>query len=102
MSCDQIDHRNDLFVNGFGLIMSILGTKYVWWLDPFGGLSIGCLILFSWVSTAFDHVWLLVGRSAPREFLNKCIYMAVVHDDRIRKVDTVSSGTYSDPVPKGY
>jgi len=74
--------------------MSILGTKFLWWLDPFGGLSIGLLILFSWVSTAFDHVWLLVGKGAPKEFVNKCIYMTMVHDDRIRKVDTVSSIGY--------
>ena len=74
--------------------MSILGTRFLWWLDPFGGLSIGLLILFSWVSTAFDHVWLLVGKGAPKEFVNKCIYMTMVHDDRIRKVDTVSNLGY--------
>ncbi|KAE9977661.1 hypothetical protein EG328_001876 [Venturia inaequalis] len=54
-----IDHRNDIVVNLFGLIMSIVGTRLVWWLDPFGAICIGLLIMFSWVSTAFEHVWLL-------------------------------------------
>ncbi|KAF2430797.1 hypothetical protein EJ08DRAFT_633235 [Tothia fuscella] len=83
-----IDHRNDIVVNTFGLIMSIVGTRLVWWLDPFGAICIGLLILFSWVSTAFDQVWLLVGKGAPREFISKVIYLSITHDEQIRKVDT--------------
>jgi divalent metal cation (Fe/Co/Zn/Cd) transporter len=88
----MIDHRNDIVVNSFGLIMSIIGTKFnsVWFLDPTGAICIACLILFSWASTAFEHMWLLVGKSAPQEFLNKLVYVAVTHDARIRKIETVS------------
>lgn len=82
------DHRNDLIVNIFGLVMSIVGDKFVWYLDPLGAILIGCLILLSWVSTAFEHVWLLVGRGAPKEFISKLVYMCVTHDERILKVDT--------------
>jgi cation diffusion facilitator family transporter len=88
-----IDHRNDLAVNIFGLVMSVVGNRFVWYLDPIGATCIALLILFSWASTAFDNVWLLVGKSAPREFLNKCIYVALTHDSRIEKVDTVSSSS---------
>ncbi|KAJ5762202.1 uncharacterized protein N7511_005584, partial [Penicillium nucicola] len=83
-----IDHRNDLAVNGFGLIMSIVGDRFVWYLDPVGACCIALLILFSWTSTAFENVWLIVGKCAPREFVNKCIYVALTHDQRIQKVDT--------------
>ncbi|KAF2840296.1 hypothetical protein M501DRAFT_1023575 [Patellaria atrata CBS 101060] len=83
-----IDHRNDLAVNIFGLIMSIVGDRFVWWLDPLGAICIGLLILFSWASTAFEHVWLLVGKGAPREFISKLIYLVVTHDPQIMKVDT--------------
>ncbi|PGG99484.1 hypothetical protein GX51_06304 [Blastomyces parvus] len=83
-----IDHRNDLAVNIFGLIMSIVGDKFVWYLDPIGAICIALLILFSWVATAFDNVWLLVGKTAPRDFINKCIYVGLTHDWRIQKVDT--------------
>lgn len=83
-----IDHRNDIAVNTFGLIMAVVGEKFVWYLDPIGAILIALLILFSWVSNAFDQVWLLVGKSAPREFLSKLIYMAMTHDEQILKVDT--------------
>ncbi|GJC87528.1 metal tolerance protein 7 [Colletotrichum liriopes] len=83
-----IDHRNDIFVNSFGLVMSVVGDRFVWYLDPIGAICIALLILFSWVSNAFDQVWLLVGKSAPRDFVSKLIYMAMTHDTRILKVDT--------------
>ncbi|KAK0615387.1 Metal tolerance protein 9 [Lasiodiplodia hormozganensis] len=83
-----IDHRNDLVVNVFGLAMSIVGERLVWYLDPVGAMCIGLLILFSWVSQAFDQVWLLVGKAASREFINKVIYVTMTHDPRISKVDT--------------
>ncbi|KAF6813848.1 cation efflux family protein [Colletotrichum sojae] len=83
-----IDHRNDIAVNSFGLIMSVVGDRFVWYLDPIGAICIALLILFSWVTNAFEQVWLLVGKSAPRDFLSKLVYMAMTHDTRILKVDT--------------
>ena len=83
-----LDHRNDIAINSFGLIMSIVGTRLVWYLDPLGAILIALLILCSWTSTAFEQVWLLVGKSAPREFISKVLYVAVTHDDRIRSIDT--------------
>lgn len=85
-----IDHRNDIVVNAFGLAMSIIGSRIVWYVDPIGAILIGLLILVSWAANAFDHVWLLVGKSAPKDFISKLIYLTVTHDTRIRKVDTVS------------
>lgn len=72
--------------------MSIVGTKFrkVWFLDPTGAICIALLILFSWASTAFEHMWYLVGKSAPQDFLNKMVYVSVTHDPRIKKIDTVS------------
>lgn len=93
-----IDHRNDLAVNVFGLIMSIVGDRFVWYLDAVGAICIALLILFSWVSTAFENVWLLVGKAAPQEFVNKCIYVSLTHDARIQKVDTVSSSPLPSPI----
>ncbi|ETS78356.1 hypothetical protein PFICI_10418 [Pestalotiopsis fici W106-1] len=83
-----IDHRNDIVVNIFGLVMSVVGSRFVWYLDPIGAICIGLLILVSWVSNAFEQVWLLVGKSAPREFLSKLVYMSMTHDTHIKKVDT--------------
>ncbi|KAI3321367.1 cation efflux family-domain-containing protein [Xylariaceae sp. AK1471] len=83
-----IDHRNDIIVNAFGLTLSIIGSRVAWFVDPLGGILIALLILFSWVSNAFEQVWLLVGKSAPRGFISKLIYLALTHDSRILKVDT--------------
>lgn len=69
--------------------MSIVGTHVVWWVDPSGAIAIAALILYSWVSTAFEHVPMLVGESAPTDFINKCVYLALTHDARISKIDTV-------------
>lgn len=87
----MIDHRNDIAVNLFGLIMSIVSTRYenVWFLDPTGAIAIALLILYSWASTAFEHMWYLVGKSAPQDFLNKVVYVSITHDERISKIDTV-------------
>ncbi|RBQ88622.1 hypothetical protein VDGD_01593 [Verticillium dahliae] len=71
--------------------MAIVGNRFVWYLDPLGAILIALLILFSWVSNAFEQVWLLVGKSAPRAFLSKLVYMSMNHDERIVKVDTVSA-----------
>ncbi|KAI0192099.1 cation efflux family-domain-containing protein [Xylaria flabelliformis] len=83
-----IDHRNDIVVNSFGLTLSIIGNRVAWFVDPIGAIIIALLILFSWVSNAFEQVWLLVGKSAPRDFISKLIYLAMTHDSRILKVDT--------------
>ncbi|KAK6585186.1 hypothetical protein PZA11_001913 [Diplocarpon coronariae] len=84
------DHRNDIVVNIFGLMMSIIGTKFrkVWFLDPAGAICIAILILTSWASTAFEHMWFLVGKTAPQDFLNKLVYVSITHDSRIKKIDT--------------
>ncbi|KAI0509662.1 cation efflux family-domain-containing protein [Xylaria bambusicola] len=84
-----IDHRNDILVNSFGLTLSIVGkNRDAWFADPTGAIIIALIILFSWVSNAFEQVWLLVGRSAPADFVSKLIYLAMTHDSRILKVDT--------------
>ncbi|KAI1141288.1 cation efflux family-domain-containing protein [Hypoxylon sp. FL0543] len=83
-----VDHRNDIVVNIFGLVMSVVGDRFVWYLDPIGAMCIALLILFSWISNAFEQVWLLVGKSAPKEFVSKLIYMSMTHDPLVLKVDT--------------
>lgn len=79
--------------------MSIVGDRFVWYLDPIGAICIALLILFSWVSNAFEQVWLLVGKSAPKEFISKLVYMTITHDQHIQKVDTVSSFPPSNMIP---
>ncbi|KHN95946.1 cation diffusion facilitator 1 [Metarhizium album ARSEF 1941] len=83
-----VDHRNDIVVNVFGLVMSIVGDKFVWYLDPIGAICIAILILFSWAANAFEQVWLLAGKSAPKAYVSKLIYVTLTHSAHILKVDT--------------
>jgi len=57
-----LDHRNDLFVNGFGLAASIIASKIpkVWWIDPVGALVVAILIMFSWGKTGWGILPLFV------------------------------------------
>ncbi|EFZ02383.2 cation efflux family protein [Metarhizium robertsii ARSEF 23] len=83
-----IDHRNDIVVNIFGLVMSIVGDRFVWYLDPIGAICIAILILFSWAYNAFEQIWLLAGKGAPKEYISRLIYVALTHSGHILKVDT--------------
>lgn len=82
------DHRNDLFINGLGIITSVLGAKVIWWLDPAGAILLSILIIASWGNTALDEFQLLIGISAKPEFLQLVTYTCVTHHDDILQVDT--------------
>ncbi|KAF5376194.1 hypothetical protein D9757_009308 [Collybiopsis confluens] len=83
------DHRNDIFLNGFGILMSAGGSKLRWWLDPTGALIIGVGILLTWGRTIYREFELLAGKSAPSEFLKLLTYNAMTFSNDIEKVDTV-------------
>ncbi len=71
------DHRNDLFINGFGILTSVGGSKLRWWIDPMGATILSCLISGLWSRTAFKEFRLLIGVSADREFLQLITYICM-------------------------
>ncbi|KAF8707635.1 CDF-like metal transporter, partial [Rhizoctonia solani] len=83
------DHRNDLFINGFGILTSAGGAKLKWWLDPAGALIIALGVMASWSRTIYGEFELLAGKSAPHEFLQLVIYKAATFSDEIQALDTV-------------
>ncbi|EPT03404.1 hypothetical protein FOMPIDRAFT_1046948 [Fomitopsis schrenkii] len=83
------DHRNDIFINAFGLVMSAGGSKWVWWLDPLGGIILAVGVIVLWGATIYEQFGLLAGRSAPHDFLQLVIYKAMTFSDEIEKIDTV-------------
>ncbi|KAI8319148.1 cation efflux protein, partial [Martensiomyces pterosporus] len=85
----MIDHRNDVFVNAFGLTMAIVGKHLMPWMDPMGSLIIALMILKSWIEEAWDQIKLIVGISADPHLLQVLTYTALTHDPRIEKVDRV-------------
>ncbi|KAH8899109.1 cation diffusion facilitator 1 [Thozetella sp. PMI_491] len=83
------DHRNDLFINGFGILTSIGGSKLRWWIDPMGAIILSVLIAGLWVHTAYEEFMLLIGVSADREVLQLITYTAMTHSPLIQQIDTV-------------
>ncbi|KIY72436.1 CDF-like metal transporter [Cylindrobasidium torrendii FP15055 ss-10] len=83
------DHRNDLFINGFGIIMATGGSKWKWFLDPLGAIIIGLGIVASWTKTIWGEFELLAGKAAPHEFVQLIIYNAITYSEDIEKIDTV-------------
>ena len=83
------DHRNDLFINGFGLMTSVLGSKIAWWIDPAGAVVLSLLIAFLWLRTAYSEFQLLIGVSADTGFLQHVTYISMTHSPMIKSLDTV-------------
>ncbi|GAA5882748.1 hypothetical protein JCM3774_003254 [Rhodotorula dairenensis] len=82
------DHRNDLFINGFGLFTSAAGAKIAWWMDPAGALVISFVLIFTWGSTCATHFQYLAGKAAPLDFQNLITYKAMTFADQIEAIDS--------------
>ncbi|KAH6889992.1 hypothetical protein B0T10DRAFT_44565 [Thelonectria olida] len=83
------DHRNDLFINGFGVLTSVGGSKLLWWIDPMGAIMLSVLISGLWLRTAFAEFLLLVGVTASVDTQQLITYVCVTHSDSIQGIDTV-------------
>ncbi|KAF2241294.1 cation diffusion facilitator 1 [Trematosphaeria pertusa] len=83
------DHRNDLFINGFGVLTSVGGAKLKWWLDPMGALILSFLIIFLWSRTSYSEFQLLIGVTADTPTLQLITYISMTHSPFIKQIDTV-------------
>ncbi|KAJ1329159.1 cation diffusion facilitator family transporter [Microdochium nivale] len=83
------DHRNDLLINGFGILTSVGGSKLVWWIDPMGAIVLSVLISCIWLRTAFQEFLLLVGVVASVEMQQLITYVSLTHSPEIMGIDTV-------------
>jgi cation diffusion facilitator family transporter len=83
------DHRNDLLINGFGLLTSVGGSKLAWWIDPAGAIVLSLLISVIWLRTAFLEFLLLVGVVASVDAQQLITYVCLTHSEHIRQIDTV-------------
>ncbi|KAJ3240645.1 hypothetical protein HDU81_003229 [Chytriomyces hyalinus] len=72
------DHRNDVLLNITGIVLSILGEKLRWWIDPLGGILIATYILGNWGETAVAH-----------SNVHCVTYLALTHHPEVLQVDTV-------------
>ncbi|KAK4056374.1 hypothetical protein OIO90_002517 [Microbotryomycetes sp. JL221] len=82
------DHRNDLFINGLGIVTSSVGAKLAAWVDPAGALLISAILIYSWSSTCYRLFTYLAGIAAPIEFQRLVIYKAMHFANDIEKIDS--------------
>lgn len=71
------DHRNDLFLNGFGILTSVGGSKLRWWIDPMGATILSVVIASLWLRTAYDEFQLVIGVSAEKDILQLLTYIGM-------------------------
>lgn len=83
------DHRNDLLINGFGILTSVGGAKLAWWIDPMGSILISVIVSTNWLRTAFAEFLLLVGVVASVEIQQLITYVCCTHSPAIKQIDTV-------------
>lgn len=83
------DHRNDLMINGFGILTSVGGAKLAWWIDPMGAIIISLIVSTNWLRTAFTEFLLLVGVVASVEMQQLITYVCCTHSPLIKQIDTV-------------
>ncbi|KAJ5578441.1 uncharacterized protein N7459_007405 [Penicillium hispanicum] len=106
------DHRNDLLINGIGLMFSIMGSKIRWWIDPMGAIMLSLLVSGLWLHSAYGEFQLLVGVTADTKMQQLityiCMYLpapfnpfgesahnhtAMTHSPFITAIDTVRAYT---------
>lgn len=83
------DHRNDLFINSFGLLTSVGGAKLKWWIDPMGAIILSILISYLWLATAYSEFQLLIGVTADTQMQQWITYISMTHSPDIVAIDTV-------------
>jgi cation diffusion facilitator family transporter len=85
------DHFNDCVTNSATIAAVAIASNFsdAWWLDPAMAISLALLIVWTWSQTGKEHILALTGRAASREQLSVLSYLAMNHDARVLKVDTV-------------
>lgn len=83
------DHRNDLLINGFGILTSVGGAKLAWWIDPMGAILISLIVSTIWLRTAFTEFLLLVGVVASVDIQQLITYVCCTHSPAVKQIDTV-------------
>lgn len=71
------DHRNDLIINGFGILTSVGGSKLRWWIDPMGAVILSVLISGLWLYTAYHEFQLLIGVTADTKMQQLITYICM-------------------------
>lgn len=88
------DHYFDVITNVVGLVAAVLGDRFLWWIDPVGAVLLAIYTIVNWSKTVLENAVTLVGQCAPPEMLQMLTYLAMKHDSRVKRVDTVRAYSF--------
>ncbi|OEL32353.1 Metal tolerance protein 3 [Dichanthelium oligosanthes] len=88
------DHYFDVITNVIGLVAAVLGDKFLWWIDPAGAVLLAVYTIVNWSKTVLENAATLVGQCAPPDMLQMLTYLAMKHDPRVQRVDTVRAYSF--------
>ena len=83
------DHRNDMIINGIGILTSLGGSWIAWWIDPAGAIVLSLIISTLWLHTAYREFQLLIGVTADTQMQQWITYISMTHSPTITAIDTV-------------
>ena len=83
------DHRNDMIINGIGILTSLGGSWIAWWIDPAGAIVLSVIISTLWLHTAYREFQLLIGVTADTQMQQWITYISMTHSPTITAIDTV-------------
>ncbi|TDZ28041.1 Metal tolerance protein 5 [Colletotrichum trifolii] len=83
------DHRNDLLVNGFGILTFVGGSQLNWFIDLTGAIILSVIVSTIWLRTATAEFLLLVGVTASVETQQLITYVCLMHSPAIQGIDTM-------------
>lgn len=80
------DNQNDVFSNAVALVAPWLTQQgpQMWMADPIAGILISIYIIYTWITTGYEQVEMIVGKSADPETLIKIQTMAAEHSPNMQ------------------
>ena len=94
------DHLNDVFTNTVSVIGLCLASYMpsIWFADPVAAILLSLYIIYSWGETVREITELMVGVTAPQDFLKLVTTLAFNHSPTVVKVDTVKAYHFGSKV----
>ncbi|GMS82572.1 hypothetical protein PENTCL1PPCAC_4747, partial [Pristionchus entomophagus] len=84
-----MDMRSDIATSLVALVAAFIGDRWWKYADPVGACIVCSVIAFNWFYHALEHIPALTGVRAQQKHMSRVIKVAIDHDERIDKIETV-------------
>lgn len=86
------DAMTDIVFNTFSILFPLLSHfTQTWWFDPLGALFLSCYIIYSWGSTALEHIDNLTGTAASTQQRQVLLYASARFAESIRQITCLNA-----------